>query len=883
MNSIKRPQGILLALEFLAVAALVIFLMTPFDLKLLFENTTPTGGDVPAHNYLVSHLRDSLKKSFSIVSWAQGFWCGFPMFQYYFFLPYLVAVLLGLIIPLNIAFKLVSIAGFFLLPIFVFFGVRQSDAPEPAPLACAVASVPFLLADTHVMWGVNLASTLAGMISNSWSFCIFVLVLGMVLSDLEANRFRLTSVFAIFLLFASHFFTTLIAALVLGITLAFFGRHIRTKLIYYIIPFSLAAGLVAFWLVPLFLKNSWSVEFGGDWEEKLLKTFPKYAPYLAPLALWAMIEGAIKRVRFIGMMAVMLVLSSIMWFVGGRINASFCNIRFWPFIFYAYLILAGCGVSFILSKFPFNKIALIGIAAIVCYFIMPKMQPFTGWFKWNNEGMEHKRAYPALKKLIDEVKGTPGRLSNDLCTGNKRFGSDRIFESMPTVAKKPIIEGGIVNSATGSMFSYILQCEMSDNCAGFPKIVNPPPQDPEIAQLHLDLFSVSHVAACSKRLQNALDESPNWEPVFQTGVHKLFKRKGGPRPNIFIPAYKPIAVRTAKWKERAIEWFSMPALLSKPVVFVKSNESNPPGIPLITEKQFFGLVVENRPDKTEIPAWSLIGPFYHEHDLKNPIQFLPKGIEEDDESELNPANPITIQGKKWFPAIRRSAFFVDGLFNPSHDFVIYCYASLFSDQSVKAKLLAGHDDGARILLNGRKIFEGDYVIGWKDMKPYNVTLQRGRNDLVFKLQQGTGGAFLRAAIVDELGNPVEGLKFGLDRNGPLTEPSQLMQPVSKECNIEVKNFGDDQIAFTTNCIGEPHIINVSYFPNWKAKGAKGPYHVSPNFILVYPTESKVTVYYGSTSSDILGRVISSLSLLAIIAIIVWRKVYRKGKEGDQTS
>ena len=38
---------------------------------------------------------------------------------------------------------------------------------------------------------------------------------------------------------------------------------------------------------------------------------------------------------------------------------------------------------------------------------------------------------------------------------------------------KPILEGGLVNSAAGSMFSYYIQSETSMNCAGFPTIVHP--------------------------------------------------------------------------------------------------------------------------------------------------------------------------------------------------------------------------------------------------------------------------------------------------------------------------------------------------------------------------------------------------------------------------
>jgi len=35
-------------------------------------------------------------------------------------------------------------------------------------------------------------------------------------------------------------------------------------------------------------------------------------------------------------------------------------------------------------------------------------------------------------------------------------------------------------------------------------------------------------------------------------------------------------------------------------------------------------------------------------------------------------------------------------------------------------------------------------------------------------------------------------------------------------------------------IGQPVLVKVSYFPNWKASGAKGPYRVTPNLMVVIP-------------------------------------------------
>ena len=38
-----------------------------------------------------------------------------------------------------------------------------------------------------------------------------------------------------------------------------------------------------------------------------------------------------------------------------------------------------------------------------------------------------------------------------------------------------------------------------------------------------------------------------------------------------------------------------------------------------------------------------------------------------------------------------------------------------------------------------------------------------------------------------------------------------------------ENIEREKIEFMTTAIEQPHLIKVSYFPNWQAAGAEGPY------------------------------------------------------------
>ena len=59
-------------------------------------------------------------------------------------------------------------------------------------------------------------------------------------------------------------------------------------------------------------------------------------------------------------------------------------------------------------------------------------------------------------------------------------------------------------------------------------------------------------------------------------------------------------------------------------------------------------------------------------------------------------------------------------------------------------------------------------------------------------------------------------------------------PVTGKGEIIYEKVEREKIEFYTTGIGQPHLIKVSYFPNWKVTGAQGPYLVSPSLMLVIP-------------------------------------------------
>jgi hypothetical protein len=65
--------------------------------------------------------------------------------------------------------------------------------------------------------------------------------------------------------------------------------------------------------------------------------------------------------------------------------------------------------------------------------------------------------------------------------------------------------------------------------------------------------------------------------------------------------------------------------------------------------------------------------------------------------------------------------------------------------------------------------------------------------------------------------------------------------------------GEDEISFHVSRTGVPVVVKESWFPNWEADGADGPYRATPNYMVVVPTKHDVTLRYATTGAEWLGR------------------------------
>ena len=97
-----------------------------------------------------------------------------------------------------------------------------------------------------------------------------------------------------------------------------------------------------------------------------------------------------------------------------------------------------------------------------------------------------------------------------------------------------------------------------------------------------------------------------------------------------------------------------------------------------------------------------------------------------------------------------------------------------------------------------------------------------------------------------------------------TDPERRSLPAVAVTDIV---SGVDSVSFRVDRVGVPVLVRTSYFPNWKADGADGPWRATPNLMVVVPTAENVRLYYGRTTVDVVAVLLSVAGLVALVGMI----------------
>ncbi len=252
LNWIDRPWTLervvqtVTAFVFLLVAAIITLNVVHWDL--VTTNNTPTGGDMGAHVMGPAYLRDHLLPNLRLSGWNPYWYDGFPMYRFYMVIPALMIVLVNVIVPYGIAFKIVAVLGILSLPACCWAFGRLSKFVFPIPELFALGALIFLLDESFSIYGGNVKSTMAGEFSFSIALSFAMLGLGLFSQGLETGKYRGRTAVILALAVLCHGIVAIFV--VIAVALMWLISLDKERFKYGVTTLLPAVLLSAFWMIP---------------------------------------------------------------------------------------------------------------------------------------------------------------------------------------------------------------------------------------------------------------------------------------------------------------------------------------------------------------------------------------------------------------------------------------------------------------------------------------------------------------------------------------------------------------------------------------------------------------------------------------------------------
>ena len=428
---------------------------------LIFENNTPTGGDMGAHVMGPAYLRDHLLNHFQLSGWSNYWYAGFPMYRFYMVIPALMIVLLNIVLPYGVAFKVVAVLGVVTLPLCCWAFGRLANFRYPMPELFGLAGLLFLFDESFSIYGGNVKSTMAGEFSFSIALSLAMLGLGLFAKGLETGKYR--SWAAIVLALACLCHGIVLIFVLLGAFLLWLVWMDRRRFIFGLTTGGTAILLAAFWVVPFLFNHAYMTDMkygyrpqGADdsfWDMFFpLTTF--FDIFITTFAIIGFVASIVKRHlngAWLGICSLALVAGVYITRDSLPVIGLLWNPRLLPFIYLLRYILMMVGIVetvHLVARAMRNEREIVGVRAtylgggvsavvgigvlvieLMFFRIMPgaAFQTHNGksvyqwgpialsytsqdalsdaWTRYNFTGYEDKSAYGEYKALVDTMAG----------------------------------------------------------------------------------------------------------------------------------------------------------------------------------------------------------------------------------------------------------------------------------------------------------------------------------------------------------------------------------------------------------------------------------------------------------------------------------------------
>jgi hypothetical protein len=761
-----------------AVGGVLAFLFWQFHVpSLLVLNTTTAGGDTGAHVALPMYMEQHLLTHGQLTGWDPGWYDGFPAFSFYFPLPSLMvvglhkvlAVFLGSTAAYNIAFKLITAAGSFALPVAAWGFGRLWGLRNPAAACLAVATLPFLFDRTFTIYGGNIASTLAGEYAFSIGLSIGLVFLGVLARGLRTGRHSGWAALLLALTGLCHLLPTLFVLAGAAILIL---THLSRRAVRFALPTLVVGGLLAgIWWIPFALRVQYTTDMGWQRLTDFLKIlFPGGDQWVAVMAaagaVLALVGAFLSRRRLRENVGVFLTLLALVSVAAVRFvpQAKIWNARFLPFWEFCLYLLAGYAVA--------EGGALVARGV--------------GSFR-DRRSATLDSAGPGVG--VAPTTTRPGRLA----------GTPLVVPVLAVVVAGVFVGGplGLFNRV-GSDIGF---SSLSSDLGGAPA-------------------NASFV--------------PDWIRWNYTGYQQ---KTSYPEYNALIQTMKQVGQHygcgRAMWEyESEQNRFGTPEALMLLPYWTNDCIDSMEGL-LFESASSTPYHFINQSELSEAPSDAMLGLPYGPANVAEGIEHLQMlGVKYymtfspqiQAQASANPALRLVATSGPW--PVQYTTGNQTNTVQRTWDIYEISGSDMVTPLAYEPAVLTGAVTSAKKWL--------DLSVSWYDSSSrWAVPLA------------ATGPASWPRVPVGDL------------------NPPRVPVPPVTATNIVTT---DDRISFQVSRIGTPVIVRTSYFPNWQATGAKGPYRITPNLMVVIPTSTHVSLHYGWTPVDGLGLAASAVGVLGLVAL-----------------
>ena len=777
MTSLRGRVNRIPMLPVVLVAATSLIILVVLNPGLILSPTTPTGGDMGAHVFGPAYLRDNLLSEWRVMGWSNDWFAGFPIFYFYFPLPSLTIVFLDLFLPYGVAFKMVTVMGLLALPPAIYFHVRAIRLGRQIAIVAAGTGAVFAFLESYSIYGGNIASTLAGEFSYSWSFSLSLVYLGLLIKAVRDDRkYTKWAALALALTALTHVLTTIVVVFASLLVLAWRKGFWKTLAVW-IWGFAIAA----FWALPLLMRIGLTSDMAwtplSRWEEIFPVEMWILLPVAIPAAIWA-VRKTSRATPIIGA-----TLLPIIYYPLPNVLPDL-----WPEVFADQTWKLWNGRLLPYWYFGVSLFAAIGFGAAVLWLSrrLPSRIP-----KYWATGMFAIGFAVAAGLVADSTEFPSWAWAIVAGVGVAVVGATLLMS--PTVTTRNFL-------TTTSIAIVVLGAT-----AGVTFVDG-------WAKWNYEGYEAKEPWPEYEALMVELNRLPDGRVMWEnnSGLNKY----GTPMSPMLIPYW-------TEGSHKSMEGLFFESSLTTPFHFINHSEmsfksSNP--IP--------GLTYHSFDMERGIKHMDVYGVDYY-------VSFTPEAAEKAmgiDELELitttEPFNIFhlpateTVAALSYLPAVYEA-----------------------SDGGILSSIAGGDDPVGP---------DGQPLPGFHDM-----ALEWYEDiDQMHRMVTADG--------------PEDWPRITSLSQRPNVELDVPADPVS---DIVVE---DHRISFRTTAVGLPHVVKVSYFPNWESTGADGPWRATPSLMVVVPTQEDVVIEFADTFAESGGKVLTLGGVvLLVIAGTVWSRSRRE--------